>query len=89
MKIIFRPQVGLKKLTKSDVYACINYEMFDEVKQEFADSLKKFKKDMKMKLEPIDQGDNNEYEEEFEFPYGKIDCELKTAPKKKKDDEDL
>lgn len=90
VRVKFLPQGALKKGNKQEVYAIIKYQMFDELKQEFSNT-KKYKEEMRYLLEPIEVegGTAFEYDQSFEYPYGKFEIKLVTALKVKKEDQEV
>lgn len=86
VSIKFMPQGQLKQNTKSEIYAEVKYDMFEELRQEFSKA--DFPAETRMILEPLDpEGTALEYDHEFELPYGRVNIKLKQAIKIKKDEE--
>ena len=86
ISIKFMPQGQLKQNTKSEIYAEVKYDTFEELKQEFSKT--DFPSEARILLEPLDpEGTALEYDHELEYPYGRVTIKLKQAVKTKKDEE--
>lgn len=58
--IKFMPQHSLKTNTKTEIYAVVKYDMFDELKSEF--NKNDFPPEARILLEPLDPDGNLEYD---------------------------
>lgn len=81
VRITFQPETKehLKK-NKNDIYAEVNYEMFDEMVGEFHKEDHQFPAPIKLNPVEYDQG-LFYFEKRLELPYGTISCNIKVAGK--------
>lgn len=81
VRITFQPETKehLKK-NKNDIYAEVNYEMFEEMQGEFKKEEHLFPQPIKLDAVEYDAG-NYYFEKRLELPYGTISCNIKVAGK--------
>lgn len=87
IRIIFKPQIldHIKK-GKSEIWAEIKYKMFFEMEGEFSKA--DYPEKRRVKIDGYED-DNGiwEFEQEFEYPYGTFEIEVKWDAKGKKEEE--
>jgi len=91
IKVDFTPEVKDQfKKGKFDIYACIEYNMYDEMQGEFNKADYKIKENVKLESTKFEVGANEVnyiYNARFEYPYGDIRIDLMCDTAGKAEDE--